>query len=111
MNKNMEKLLKLASKDEELSAKLQKAEKQQVVELAKKHGIILSDADFEVPKGKVSDDELQAVAGGGNCYCAMGGGGSKGEGERACACVIVGLGYYTDGSQRCGCPGFGAGED
>jgi predicted ribosomally synthesized peptide with nif11-like leader len=111
MNEKMEKLSKLASEDKELKTKLQKASKEQIVALAKEHGITLMEADFETPKGKVSDDELEAVAGGGSCVCVMGGGGTKGEGEQTCACVLAGWGNYADGRRRCDCSLYGSGDD
>jgi predicted ribosomally synthesized peptide with nif11-like leader len=111
MKVNIEKLAKIASLDEKLSVKLQKASKEQVVVLAKEHGITLTEADFEAPQGAVSDDELEAAAGGGNCICALGGGGKAGEGEKTCACVLVGLGYYTGGGLRCSCANLGSGVD
>ncbi len=110
MNEKLEKLSKLASEDEELRIKMQKADKGQIITLAKELGITLTDDDFEMPKGVVSDDELAAVAGGGDCYCYAGGGGTQGEGERACACVLAGWGKHTDGSERCKCMLFGGGD-
>jgi predicted ribosomally synthesized peptide with nif11-like leader len=110
MNDNLKKLANLASEDKGLSEKLQKADKGQVKALAKEHGITLTEADFEAPRGKVSDDELAAVAGGGFCYCVMGGGGKADEGEKTCACVLVGYGYYTDGRMRCDCGMYGSGD-
>lgn len=41
-------------------------------------------------KSELSDDELEAVVGGGRCICSFGGGGKAGEGEETCACVIGG---------------------
>ncbi len=111
MNDNMKKLVDLASKDKEMSAKLQKASKEQVIALAKEHGIKLTEADFETPQGKVSDDELAAVAGGGICVCVLGGGGKADEGEKTCACVIVGVGCYVGGEVRCSCSSAGGGTD
>lgn len=110
MNANLKKLVDLASEDKELSAKLQSADKEQVIALGKERGITLTEADFESPKGKVSDDELAAVAGGGYCFCAIGGGGKSDEGEKTCACVALGYGYYTDGRIRCDCGLYGSGD-
>lgn len=76
MGVNIEKLAKIASLDKELSAKLQKASKEQVIALAKENGITLTEADFEAPRGDVSDSELEAVAGGQNCSCTVYGAGT-----------------------------------
>ncbi len=76
MRVNIKKLAKIASLDKELSAKLQKASKEQVIALAKLHGITLTEADFESPRGDVSDKELEAVAGGQNCSCIVYGAGT-----------------------------------
>jgi len=70
--------------------------------MAKELGVELSDVDFEQPSA-LSDDELDAVAGGGRCISSFGGGGKAGEGEKTCACVMGGGGEYTDGSVRCIC--------
>ena len=51
---------------------------------------------------ELSDDELEAVVGGGRCICSFGGG-KAGEGEKTCACVMGGGGQYSDGSVRCVC--------
>lgn len=78
MNDNMKKLAALASKDKGLSEKLRKASKEEVIALAKEHGITLSEADFEAPHGSVSEDELAAVAGGQDCSCTVYGAGTAG---------------------------------
>lgn len=111
MNDNLKKLVDLAKQDNELGVKLQTADKRQVMTLAKEHGITLTEADFEKPQGKVSDDELAAVAGGNQCACLLGGGGKASEGEKACACVIAGIGKFTNGLWRCDCAGYGTGDD
>lgn len=63
---------------------------------------MLTDADFEQPQ-ELEDDELDTIAGGGDCICSFGGGGKVGEGEKTCACVMGGGGEYKDGSVRCVC--------
>ncbi len=61
---------------------------------------------------ELSEDELDAVAGGGSCWCAMGGGGTgdgvepnTGIDEKTCACVLGGGGEYVDadGDKKCRC--------
>lgn len=101
MTENVKKFLELVSKDEALSEKVNKADKAALIAVAKELGIELSDADFEQPK-ELTDDELDAVAGG-RCICSFGGGGKAGEGEKTCACVMGGGGEYKDGSVRCVC--------
>jgi predicted ribosomally synthesized peptide with nif11-like leader len=110
-NDNLKKLTNLASQDKVLSAKLQKAGKEQVVALVKEHGIKLTETDSEASQGKVSDDELAVVAGGTMCFCMMGSDGKASESKRACACVIAGIGKFTDGSWRCDRPMYGSGDD
>ena len=102
MTENVKKFLELVSKNEALSEKVNKADKAALIAVAKELGIELSDADFEQPK-ELTDDELDAVAGGGRCICSFGGGGKAGEGEKTCACVMGGGGEYKDGSVRCVC--------
>ena len=90
----------------------------------------LSAADFEASEEALSEDELKAVAGGGNCACGFGGGGtdtrddfegciSYGFDEHVCACILYGEGWVTefytfDGTyketQRCMCPMVGQGD-
>lgn len=41
---------------------------------------MLTDADFEQPQ-EPEDDELDTIAGGGDCICSFAGGGKVGEGE------------------------------
>lgn len=43
-------------------------------------------------KSELSDDELEAVVGGGRCICSFGGGGNAGEDEKTYACVMGGGG-------------------
>ena len=120
MSENMKKFLELVSKDENLKQKMQsfndmEPEKaiQASIALAKELGIELSEADFakEESNGELSDDELDAVAGG-NCGCFIGGGGDGTTGpsddrkEYDCVCVT-----YGDGDDVCLCALVGTGED
>ncbi len=117
MSENMKRFLELVSKDENLKKKVMELEKmeadkalQETIAFAKELGIELTEADFAKEKlsGELSDDELDAVAGGGGCGCAFGGGGSvKFRGEDV-ACVCVGGGA---GEDKCLCILAGAGED
>ena len=119
MSENMKKFLELASKDENLKQKLQSFSDMEPADaisagiaLAKELGIELSEADFakEESNGELSDDELDAVAGGGGCGCPVGGGGKgtdKWGDEYTCGCAFYGQG----GSNNCVCPFVGGGTD
>ena len=56
---------------------------------------------------ELSEDELEAVAGG-ICFCVVGGGGT-GTGK-ACGCGVYGVGT-NDSGKRCGCFMGGDGDD
>lgn len=113
MSENIRKLLELASANEELKARLNRASKEEVILLAREQGIELSDADFE-HGSEISDDELNAVAGGKICACPFAGGGT-GEDKnntKTCACIGVGFGYMKNSDKlRCVCSVGGAGDN
>lgn len=112
MTDNMKKFLELASTNDTLASKLNNASKDDVIALAKEQGIELTEADFEAA-AEVSDDELNTVAGGKQCYCAMGGGGT-GESSnhtKTCACVLGGHGGMDNGDRRCVCIAGGYGDN
>ena len=76
-----EQLQKVLQEHPELNDKLKaitadsQAEAQEkTIELLKEYGVVLTAEDFKMPEGKLSDDELAAVAGGGGCggRCAGG---------------------------------------
>lgn len=116
------KFLEAASKDANLQRDLDKAT---IVALGK----FLKEKGLEAEAGKIasevmekfaeahgfkaeamesiSEDELEAVAGG-VCYCPAVGGGT-GNGKQ-CACVLGGTGRSDSGTQ-CTCPIVGAGKD
>ena len=104
MSENMKKFLELVSKDENLKKKMMELndmepEKavQASIAFAKEHGIELNEDDFaqEASVGELSDEELDAVAGGGGCGCPFVGGGD-GDGY-TCGCV----GYGQGGNNNC----------
>ena len=120
MTENMKKFMELLSTDQEFGAKASTADKDALIVIAKENGIELTESDLAAPSGEISDDELEAVVGGGDCYCALGGGGTK-EGAHGyaeqywggldvCACVLAGFGYYGNGKERCGCAFAGGGS-
>lgn len=111
MSEKLKKFLEMVSQNEEMVAKVNAAKDQDtLIALAKELGVVLTAADFE-DNYELSDDELDAVAGGDavNCACAMGGGGSGDSNDKTCACVAAGAGLTKGGKQRCVCAlgGFG----
>lgn len=108
MTDNMKKLLELVSQNEELAKKLNGLGKEELIAAAKDLGFELTDADFE-RNTELSDDELDAVAGGKTCVCVIGGGGKKSQNDDSCTCVFAGTGLTTDKRDRCVCAIGGAG--
>ena len=120
MSENMKKFMELVSKDENLKQKLQSFSDMEPADaisagiaLAKEFGIELTEADFDRKKsdGELSDDELDAVAGGGGCGCPGVGGGhgiNRNNYNYDCGCVVYGAG--GDGA-NCDCFLVGGGTD
>ena len=117
MNKQ-EQLQKLLQEHPELGDKLkaiatdsQTQMQEKMIELLKEYGVSFTAEDFKAPEGELSDDELNAVAGGGGCGCAVGGGG--GGDELVCVCVLGGSGSipecYDPSQGGCICAVAGAG--
>ena len=99
MTDNMKKFLEAASQDREFVEKLNKAETPEaVISLAAEKGFTLTEEDLKpaLQTGEVSDDEMDAVAGGKTCVCVAGGGGEAGTRDETCACVLGGAGLYVD---------------
>ena len=112
MTENLRNFLEAVSKDEELSAKINAMDKEAIISVAKTLGIELTEADF-VQEVELGDNDLDAVAGGKDCVCVLGGGG-EGGGEwnnKTCACVIGGGGQTCDSNPRCVCAINGWGAD
>mgnify|MGYP006873016187 CR=1 FL=1 len=70
---------------------------------------------------ELSEDELQAVAGGDSCFCFLGGGGGGGEHpnnydpshmvkEDACGCAFLGFAWSPTDAGRCFCIAVGNGH-
>lgn len=128
MSENMIAFLEALSKSKELQDKLNavpfKTEEEKVqvaIAFAKDElGMTLTEADFaksEPKNGELSDDELDAVAGGFSCTCPVGGvGGSEDHylvEEHTCVCVFGGAGEYSDDDgrhERCYCVMAGHGN-
>ena len=90
MTDNMKKFLEAVSQNKECIEKLKKAETPEaVIALAAENGFTLTQEDLkqEPASGKISDDELEAVAGGKTCSCFFGGGG-----EWSGGCIVSGVG-------------------
>lgn len=115
MTENMKKFLETVSGSEDLARKANAMTRGELLAFAKELGIELTEADFEAPTGKLSDDELENVAGGGECFCAVGGGGTKNGNNDTCGCVLYGMGVYKkDGKVldwRCECLAAGNGTE
>ena len=65
---------------------------------------------------QLDEDEVEAVTGGGECACFLGGGGPGDELNKTCVCVAGGGGEYSDKAvehgysrARCACPAIGGG--
>ena len=104
MNKQ-EQLQKVLQEHPELGDKLkaiatdsQTQMQEKMIEILKEYGVSFTAEDFKAHEGELSDDELNAVAGGGGCGCAAIGGG--GGDDLTCVCIAGGTGYVR------GCGGF-----
>ena len=86
------------------------AMKEEIVKLLAEHGIVEPEEGFKASVKELSDDELNAVAGGVtySCGCAIGGVGT--EGGMTCACVLGGGGEGNNGDCQCACVLGGGGE-
>jgi len=89
----------------------------EVIPLARSHGYDFTIEDLRAfhetmtPKpGKLADEELNLVVGGGICVCVVGGGGG-GTGYTECSCMNLGRGWNEDRTRRCFCLSFGFGQD
>ena len=114
MSENLKKFLETVCKDEALAAKVSEMDMDALLALAKDLGLELTEADLAKPAmQELNDDELDAVAGGGDvsCACALGGGGTKDNNDKTCACVLAGAGYSKSGWERCVCGFAGYGYD
>jgi len=112
MTENLKRFLELLSKDPQLTAKASDAKGEELLAIAQELGVPLTMEDFgelSEPGQELSDDELDTVVGGGNCYCALGGGGKKDDQNKVCACVAYGQGHTRCGKVRCICPAAGGG--
>lgn len=112
MTENLKRFLELLSKDPQLTARASDAKGEELLAIAQELGTPLTLEDFgklSEPGQELSDDELDAVVGGGRCTCAVGGGGKKDAQNKVCACVVYGQGNTRCGKLRCICPAAGGG--
>lgn len=92
MTENMRKFITEVSKDEERRQKAGKMSQEELTAFAGELGIQLTEADFEKADGsELTDNELEAVAGG-FAFCLILGGGSEG-GKDPLDCIITGWGH------------------
>lgn len=114
----MKKFLEEMEKNQELKAKIEQLDKdpastpKDYVRIAAEYGLEITEEDFKLAdaQGELQDDELDAVAGGSDCICFGGGGGSASEGDNTCACVLGGGGETSSRNCRCACVIAGTGE-
>ena len=92
MSETLKKFLEEISADEELMKKACTASEEEILALAKEKGYELTAEDLKKQASELSEDELETVAGGKSCYCALGGGGTGDGNEDTCACVVAGAG-------------------
>ena len=111
LQKGLQEHPELGDKLKAIATDSQTEMQEKMIELLKEYGVILTAEDFKAPEGELSDDELNAVAGGGGCGCAVGGGG--GGDELVCVCVLGGSGSipgcYDPSQGGCICAVAGAG--
>ena len=116
MKENLKKFLEAVSQNEELAKKINTLSMEDILALAKEMGIALTEEDLTTPQ-TLDDADLETVAGGKECYCAMGGGGTADSPfEKTCACVLYGQGDWNNKfdtrleGARCYCLAGGAGD-
>ncbi len=118
MDEKTLKVYEAMSKDEEFIKKTKEKygenvsledSKKEIIAYAKNMGVELTEEDLDEKDMKdVSLDELDSVAGGGRCYCFLGGFGLYKDIE--CICIGHGNGIGILGKEgRCDCPTVGEG--
>lgn len=111
MTDNMKKFLEKVSADKALSEKARQMNVAELIALAAELGCTLTEADLASSCQELSDDEMDAVAGGDKCFCAVGGGGTGDSNDKTCACVLGGGGDAKNKDGRCVCFMGGNGRD
>lgn len=101
MNEKGKKFIEEMTKNEELKQALLQESRKSVLAVAEKFGYDLKLEDLTGDNKELSEDELEAVAGGkGGCGCFLLGGG--GGGGSVCVCFLGG-GSTTSGGYSCSC--------
>ncbi|MBR3158754.1 MAG: Nif11-like leader peptide family RiPP precursor [Atopobiaceae bacterium] len=121
------KILELASRNEVLARRMEEAKSlEELVQLLNENGFDVTAEELEAAASpnagvELSEDELDAVAGGDHCFCVAGSGGEDGEHEdvyhrgtkakeKTCVCVGVGLASSDTDPFRCFCIIIGTGD-
>lgn len=111
MNEKVKKFLELVSAEgQESIERMNKADKDELIAMAAQKGITLTEEDFKPQSGELSDDEMEAVAGGysqcgeGRCACFNSGEGN-GKKYEIRLCVFHGV-----SDERCQCNSYGMGD-
>ena len=117
----MKRLLEEAEKNQELKEKIVELDKnpestlKDYIQVAAEYGIEIKEEDFKPAQGELTDDELDAVAGGDACTCPIAGGGEASKTDDTCACAVAGGGEYSskaiENGARCVCAFAGGGTD
>ena len=127
MNDLSMKILELVSGNEVLARRMEEAKSlEELVQLLNENGLDATAEELEAAASpnagvELSEDELDAVAGGDHCFCVAGGGGEDGEHEdvyhrgtkakeKTCACVGVGFASSDTDPFRCFCIIIGTGD-
>ena len=116
MTDNLKKFLEEASKDQEFIEKVNGTHAPEaLIALAAEKGFALTAEDLkpDQPTGELSEDELDAVAGGSACACISFGLGEKEKADKQCICYAAGAGKGVENKKevlRCGCATIGGGE-
>ena len=117
MTENMKAFFEYVSEqEEEVRAMASSLKMAELINFAASKGFTLTEDDFDEDdedEGEIGFDEADDAAGGGDCFCAVAGGGTPGYKDEACACVVGGWGETTYYGSRCHCPigGYGASRD
>lgn len=80
-----------------------------LADISARNGLDLAPEDFFQQETELSDDDLDAVAGGGACGCVIAGGGSRDDADFQCGCFIGGQGGGRGNENRCICAMAGGG--
>jgi len=127
MSENVKKAMEFISNNEDLKKRLEALCKEYgsleeinlaIIEIMKEYGFeltmeeLMPKAEVTTDTSEISDDELEAVAGGkmvydwgsewwySDCHCSVAGAGSKDKYQRGCICIACGGGLLNDVGKR-----------